>query len=62
MPELSSQLLLAHTGHWSVWVLYSVPVIAVIIAIVVSSFRARRLDSAPPAADDEPVDEEETQG
>ncbi len=58
MREPSSLLLLAHAGHWSVWVLYSVPVLAVIIAIVVSSLRARRLDSAPPAADDEPADEE----
>ncbi|MGB6426343.1 MAG: hypothetical protein WBF18_13775 [Solirubrobacterales bacterium] len=58
MPESSSLLLLAHAGHWSVWVLYSVPVLAVIIAIVVSSFRARRLDSAPPAADEEPDVEE----
>lgn len=52
MPELGAQLLLAHAGHWSVWVLYSVPVLAVIIAIVVSSLRARRLDSAPPDADE----------
>lgn len=58
MREPSSLLLLAHAGHWSVWVLYSVPVLAVIIAIVVSSLRARRLDSAPPAADEEPADEE----
>ncbi len=58
MPESSSLLLLAHAGHWSVWVLYSVPVLAVIIAIVVSSLRARRLDSARPDADEEAADEE----
>ncbi len=58
MREPSSLLLLAHAGHWSVWVLYSVPVLAVIIAIVVSSLRARRLDSARPDADEEAADEE----
>ncbi len=58
MREPSSLLLLAHAGHWSVWVLYSVPVLAVIIAIVVSSLRARRLDSALPDADEEAADEE----
>ena len=52
MPELCAQLLLAHAGHWSVWALYSVPVLAVIIAIVVSSLRARKLDSASSDADE----------
>jgi cytochrome c-type biogenesis protein CcmH/NrfF len=57
MPEPGVQLLLAHAGHWSVWALYSVPVLAVIIAIVVSSLRARKFDSASPASE-ESADEE----
>lgn len=40
MPEPSSLLLLAHTGHWIVWVLYALPVLAVAVAIWISARRA----------------------
>jgi cytochrome c-type biogenesis protein CcmH/NrfF len=43
MPELGASLLLAHTGHWALWVLYCAPVVAVVVALVVSSIRVRRL-------------------
>jgi cytochrome c-type biogenesis protein CcmH/NrfF len=43
MPELGANLLLAHSGHWALWVLYSAPVVAVVIALVISSIRVRRL-------------------
>jgi cytochrome c-type biogenesis protein CcmH/NrfF len=46
-------MLLAHAGHWLVWVLYTIPVFAVLIAVVVASVRARKLAEA------EGVDEEE---
>ena len=32
-------LLLAHAGHWIVWVLYAVPVVAVCVALWISSRR-----------------------
>jgi hypothetical protein len=35
--------MLAHVGHWSQWVLYMAPVVAVIVAIVLGGFRERRL-------------------
>lgn len=34
--------LLAHIGHWSIWLLYALPVFAVLIAIVIGSLRERR--------------------
>ena len=39
-------MLLAHAAHWLVWVLYTIPVLAVLIAVVVASLRARRLSEA----------------
>ena len=43
MPDLPDQILtlpVAHTGHWIVWVLYAVPVVAVCAALWISSRRA----------------------
>lgn len=42
--------LLAHVGHWSTWVLYLAPVVAVIVAIVLGGFRERRLRAEEEAA------------
>lgn len=38
-------VILAHVGHWISWVLYAVPIVAVLIAIAVSARRGRRLDA-----------------
>jgi hypothetical protein len=35
-------LVVAHTGHWLIWVLYAVPVLIVIGSIAVSIIRQRR--------------------
>ena len=37
---------LAHTGHWALWILYLLPVIVVGIAIVTSVIRQRRDEDA----------------
>lgn len=37
-----SVLLLAHSGHWALWVLYAIPVLAVLGVILAGSMRARR--------------------
>ena len=34
--------LLAHIGHWSIWVLYGIPVVIVLGSIVLSMVRDRR--------------------
>lgn len=34
--------LVAHTGHWLIWVLYAVPILIVVISIVASVVRQRR--------------------
>ncbi len=39
MPDPQPWLLLAHAGHWILWVLYALPLIAVIAAIWISSRR-----------------------
>ncbi len=44
MPEPGVVLPLAHSGHWALWVLYAAPVVAVVVALVVSSIRVRRLE------------------
>lgn len=42
MPEpLVAGLPVAHAGHWIVWVLYAVPLVAVLVALWISSRRAR---------------------
>ena len=33
MPDLAMTLPLAHAGHWTLWILYAIPVIAVLVAI-----------------------------
>jgi cytochrome c-type biogenesis protein CcmH/NrfF len=35
-------MVLAHTGHWAIWVLYAVPVVIVLGSIVVQVRRDRR--------------------
>jgi cytochrome c-type biogenesis protein CcmH/NrfF len=35
---------LAHAGHWLVWVLYLLPVVAVLAAVLITSLRLRRAD------------------
>jgi cytochrome c-type biogenesis protein CcmH/NrfF len=35
-------VLLAHAGHWLIWVLYAVPVLIVVVSIVASVVRQRR--------------------
>lgn len=37
-----SMLVVAHAGHWLIWVLYAVPVLIVIGSIVLSIVRQRR--------------------
>jgi hypothetical protein len=34
-------ILLAHAGHWAIWVLYAVPVVIVLASIVISLIRDR---------------------
>jgi hypothetical protein len=36
--------ILAHAGHWLIWVLYAVPVLIVVGSIVISIVRQRRED------------------
>jgi cytochrome c-type biogenesis protein CcmH/NrfF len=43
-------MFLAHTAHWLVWVLYTIPVFAVLAAVVVASVRARKLAESDDAA------------
>ena len=38
-------VILAHTGHWLIWVLYAVPVLIVVGSIVLSIVRQRREDA-----------------
>jgi cytochrome c-type biogenesis protein CcmH/NrfF len=38
-------LVLAHAGHWLIWVLYAVPVLIVVGSIVLSIVRQRREDA-----------------
>jgi hypothetical protein len=39
---MSNPPLLAHVGHWSMWVLYLVPVAIVFVAIIRSYMEQRR--------------------
>jgi cytochrome c-type biogenesis protein CcmH/NrfF len=41
-------LVLAHAGHWLIWVLYAVPVLIVLGSIVASVMRQRRESAAEP--------------
>ena len=53
MPEPSSLLPLAHTGHWIVWVLYALPVVAVGVAIWISARRATAAEGERGEREDE---------
>jgi hypothetical protein len=44
MLDLSDPMPVAHVGHWIEWFLYAVPIIAVLVAIAISAYRARHLD------------------
>jgi hypothetical protein len=46
MPDPQSWLLLAHAGHWILWVLYALPLIAVVAAIWISSRRSPAKDDS----------------
>ncbi len=35
-------LVVAHAGHWALWILYALPVLIVVGSIVVSVIRQRR--------------------
>jgi hypothetical protein len=37
-------LVLAHAGHWALWVLYAVPVVIVLVATLHSLIQQRRQD------------------
>lgn len=41
MPDPAQLLPLAHAGHWLVWILYAVPIVAVVVAIWLSSRRGK---------------------
>lgn len=51
-------LLLAHAGHWAIWVLYAAPVVIVLASIVISLVRDRgddpRSEDPDPQARSEP--------
>jgi hypothetical protein len=44
-------LVVAHAGHWLIWVLYAVPVLIVIGSIVLSIVRQRREDAEETGSD-----------
>lgn len=48
---MTSVSLLAHVGHWYMWVLYAVPVLIVIAASVYALVDQRREDREREAAD-----------
>ncbi|HEY6730726.1 MAG TPA: hypothetical protein VI039_06845 [Solirubrobacterales bacterium] len=52
---------LAHAGHYAVWVLYVLPVLIVVGAIVKSSISQRRAVDAPPAGGDDREDSADRQ-
>ena len=45
----------AHAGHWAVWVLYAIPVIAVLIAAYTSSVRTPRFEEQERAGGEPPA-------
>ena len=55
MPDPAVALLVAHAGHWIVWVLYALPVVAVGAAIWISSRRPPRQGGAEGGDDVEAV-------
>jgi len=48
-------LLVAHAGHWLIWVLYAVPVLIVVGSIVLSIVRQRREGDEPDSPSDLPT-------
>ena len=44
-------LIVAHTGHWLIWVLYAVPVLIVVGSIVISIVRQRREEPGEEGSD-----------
>ena len=42
--------LIAHTGHWAIWVLYSVPVVVVLAATLKAFLDQRRENRESPDA------------
>jgi hypothetical protein len=44
-------LVVAHAGHWLIWVLYAVPVLIVIGSIVLSIVRQRREEADEQGSD-----------
>jgi hypothetical protein len=40
-------MLLAHAGHWALYVLYAVPVVIVLFSVVKSTIEQRRRDRDP---------------
>jgi hypothetical protein len=41
-------VLLAHAGHWLIWILYAVPVLIVLVSVVASVVRQRREQGGEP--------------
>ena len=52
-------LLLAHAGHWTVWILYAIPLIAVLAAIPIASRRAKAAASRTEGETDAPAENRE---
>ena len=48
MPDPATLLPVAHAGHWIVWVLYALPVVAVAAAIWISARRATAAEAEAP--------------
>lgn len=58
MPDLAlwaTSLPLAHAGHWAVWILYAVPILAVLATIAIN---ARREDDREQGAHEDPGTED----
>jgi cytochrome c-type biogenesis protein CcmH/NrfF len=51
-PYLRAVLLIAHVGHWAVWILYAVPIAIVLASILISVRRERRQRRAEPSIED----------
>jgi cytochrome c-type biogenesis protein CcmH/NrfF len=54
MNAATLPLPLAHVGHWSIYILYAVPVVVVLVSVVVTVRRERR------AAQEGPSDAQES--
>ena len=47
---------LAHAGHYAIWVLYAIPVLVVVGAIIKSRLSLRQAEDAPAAGGDDSED------